>query len=315
MEKIRESVESVRKRQQRQWIWQCVSRGLVFGGLAGCVLAISRAVSDGQVPLFWIAAVVIAGPVLGWLWSLMTSRSESMAATQIDQCCNLKDRIATALSFSSKEQSGVLHQLQMEDANAKAASIDATAVAPIKTPATWIPGISLALIAMIIGIIATPVKSVVAAPVVNSVVAEQALNAETALEELKDFNKEEIDPELEEIIKKLSETIDELKKPGVDPKEALAKFSEMEASLQQKQEQLDSNSTEQKLREVGEAIALAQPMQAAGEALADGKFEKAAEELDKLEKPELDRKDGSCDQRKARQIRRQRRWQRSQKTE
>ena len=290
MENIREGVESVRKRQQRQWIWQCVSKGLIFGGLAGCALAIARAISDGQVPLLWVAASVVAGPVLGWLWSLATSRSEAMAATQIDQSCNLKDRIATALSFSNKKQSGVLHQLQIEDANSKAASIDAAAVAPIKAPKTWIPGIGLAMIAMTIGIVSTPVKTVVAAPVVNSVVSEQASKVEVALEELKDFNKEEIDPELEKIIKELSGTIAELKKPGVDPKEALAKFSEMEAALKQKQDQLDSNSTEQKLREVGEAIALAHPMQAAGNALANGKFDKAAEELEKLEMPELDRK-------------------------
>jgi len=294
MENIRESVESVRKRQQRQWVWQCVSKGLVFGGIAGCVLAIARALSDGQVPLLWIAASVVAGPVLGWLWSLVTSRSEAMAATQIDQYCNLKDRIATALSFSDKKQSGVMHQLQMEDANAKAASIDAEAVVPIQAPGTWIPGIGLAMIAMTIGIVATPVKTVVAAPVVNSVITEQASKAEIALEELKEFNKQEIDPELEEIIEELSKTIAELKKPGVDPKEALSKFSEMEASLQQKQDQLDSNSSEQKLREVGKAMALANPMQSAGNALANGKFDKAAEELEKLDMPKLDRKTESA---------------------
>ena len=290
MENIRDSVESVRQRQQRQWIWQCVSKGLVFSGLAGCVLAIARAVSDGQVPLLWIAAVVVAGPVLGWLWSVMTSRNEAMAATQIDQCCNLKDRIATALSFSNKKQDDVLHQLQIEDANEKAAGVDATAVAPIKAPGAWIPGIGLAMIAIIMGIVTTPVESVVAAPVVNAVIVDQASKAEAALEELKEFNKEEIDPELEEIIKELSGTIAELKKPGVDPKEALAKFSEMEAALKQKQEQLDISSTEESLREVGQAIALAHPMQAAGNALAEGKFDKASEELEKLEMPELDRK-------------------------
>ena len=290
MENIRDSVESVRQRQQRQWIWQCVSKGLVFSGLAGCVLAIARAVSDGQVPLLWIAAVVVAGPVLGWLWSVMTSRNEAMAATQIDQCCNLKARIATALSFSNKKQDDVLHQLQIEDANEKAAGVDATAVAPIKAPGAWIPGIGLAMIAIIMGIVTTPVESVVAAPVVNAVIVDQASKAEAALEELKEFNKEEIDPELEEIIKELSGTIAELKKPGVDPKEALAKFSEMEAALKQKQEQLDISSTEESLREVGQAIALAHPMQAAGNALAEGKFDKASEELEKLEMPELDRK-------------------------
>jgi len=290
MDNIRVSVEAVRERQQRQWIWQCVSKGLVFGGLAGCVLAITRAISDGQLPLLWIAVAVVAGPILGLLWSMVNSRKESMAAMQIDQCCNLKDRVSTALSFSKKQKSDVLHQLQIEDANEKASSVDAMKVAPIKAPSLWVPGLGLAAIAIAIGIITTPTVEVVAAPVVNSVIAEQADKAAAALEELKDFNKEEIDPELEEIIKELSGAIAELKKPGVDPKEALAKFSEMEAALQQQQQKLDSGSTEQTLQKVGKALALAHPMQAAGEAMANGKFEEAAKELDKLEMPEMDRK-------------------------
>jgi len=120
MEHIRESVKSVRKRQQHQWIWQCVCKGLVFSGLVGCLLAIARVASDGQVPLAWIIATLIAGPILGWMWSLVTSRKEAMAAAQIDQSCDLKDRISTALSFSSRKQTDALHQLQIEDANAKA---------------------------------------------------------------------------------------------------------------------------------------------------------------------------------------------------
>lgn len=290
MENILSSVEAVRQRQQRQWMWQCISTGLVIGGLAGCVLAIARVISDGTVPLLWIALAVTAGPVLGCVWAMIKSRRTAAAASRIDQSCNLKDRIGTALSFSEKKQADVLHQLQIEDANEKAATVDAEQVAPIKTPKSWLPGVGLAIVALVMGAVATPEKTAIAAPVVNSVVAGQALKVEEALEELKDFNKEESDPEIEEIIKDLSAKISELKEAGVDPKEALAKFSEMEATLLQKQEQIQTNSIEQKLQKVGEALALARPMQAAGEAMASGKLEKAAQSLEEMEMPELDRK-------------------------
>ena len=141
-----------------------------------------------------------------------------------------------------------------------------------------------------IGLVATPTETDVAAPVVNSVVASQASKVELALEELREFNEEEADPEIEEIIKELSSKIAELKEAGVDPKEALAKFSEMEAALLQKQEQIETSSVEQKLQKVGEALSLAKPMQAAGEAMANGDMEKAAEALKELDLPELDRK-------------------------
>jgi hypothetical protein len=76
----------------------------------------------------------------------------------------------------------------------------------------------------------------------------------------------------------------------MDPKEALAKLSEMEAALQEQQERLNQDNIEAALQQVGDALALAEEMQAAGEAMAKGKMEKAAEELAKLELPELDRK-------------------------
>lgn len=290
MENILSSVKVVRQRQQRQWMWQCVSTGLVLGGLVGCVLALVRLASDGTVPLLWIALSVVAGPILGCLWSVVKWRRTAEAASRIDQSCDLKDRIGTALSFSKNEQSGVLHQLQIQDANEKAASVDAEQVAPIQAPGTWLPGLGLAMAAIVIGIVGTPTETALAVPVVNSVIAGQALKVELALEELKQFNEEELDPELEEIIKELSDKIAELKEAGVDPKEAMAKFSEMEATLLQKQEQIETSSIEQMLQEVGEALALARPMQAAGEAMASGKMEKAAQELGEMEMPELDRK-------------------------
>ena len=64
----------------------------------------------------------------------------------------------------------------------------------------------------------------------------------------------------------------------------------MEAALQEQQEKLNQENTEAALQQVGEALTLAEQMQAAGEAMAKGEMEKAAEELAKLEMPELDRK-------------------------
>ena len=290
MENILSSVKAVRQRQQRQWMWQCVSTGLVAGGLVGCALAIARLIGEGSVPLLWIALAVIAGPILGCFWSMVKWRPTAAAASHIDQSCNLKDRIGTALSFSRKNDSDVLHQLQIQDADEKAASIDPEQVAPIKAPGTWLPGLGLAMTAIVMGVIATPTVAAIEVPVINSVVSSQALKAEAALEELKEFNQQETDPEIEEIIKELSEKIDELKMAGMDPKEALAKFSEMEVKLLEKQEQLETSSIEQKLQKVGEAMALAKPMQAAGEAMSSGKMDKAAEALEDMEMPALDRK-------------------------
>jgi hypothetical protein len=88
----------------------------------------------------------------------------------------------------------------------------------------------------------------------------------------------------------LQRVVEQLKQPGMDPKEALAKLSEMEAVLQAKQEQLADPSTEAALQEIGEALSLAEPFQAAGQAMSQGEMEDAAKELAKLDMPKLDRK-------------------------
>ena len=302
MDNILASVEAVRQRQQRQWIWNSVSTGLVAGGLLGCLLAFVRFINPDVVSLIWVVAMVIAGPLLGWLWAMIVPCRTSAAASSIDRSCGLKDRMATALDFSGKRKNDVLHQLQIEDANQKASLVDADAVAPIKAPRSWLPGVGLVIAAALLAMLSGPTETANAAPVINSVVASQATRAELALEELKEFNQKSVDPELEEILKELSETIEELKVPGVDPKEALAKLSEMESALERKQEQLQSSSTEQSLREVGEAIALAHPMKSAGEAMANGKMSKASDELKKLEVPELDRKTEKAIQEKLKEV-------------
>jgi hypothetical protein len=76
----------------------------------------------------------------------------------------------------------------------------------------------------------------------------------------------------------------------------------MEATLQAKQEQWADPSSEAALQQIGEALTLAEPFQAAGEAMSKGDLEKAADELAKLELPKLDRQTEKALQEKLEQI-------------
>ena len=60
----------------------------------------------------------------------------------------------------------------------------------------------------------------------------------------------------------------------------------MESALQEMQRQIAETSVEAQLRDVGEML-LADAMTAAGQAMVAGEMEKAAEELSKLELPDL----------------------------
>jgi len=289
MQPIQDRVDAVRSRQQRQWLWQTISLGLVAGGIIGCGLGVARLLGVESLSFFWIGAAVVACPVAGLVYGLAVPRSTRAAATAIDRQYRLKDRIATAFNFMQQAAQSPLQQLQLDDARAHAATVDPAQVAPFRAPRSWGWGLMLSTAALLIAFLSGPRDEVKAAVLQNDVVMNQANRVAAGLEELEKFNEEIADPEIEELLKQLAEQIEDLKQPGVDLKEALAKLSEMEAALQAKQEQLADPSSEAALQEIGEALSLAEPFQAAGEAMSQGEMEKAAEELAKLEMPKLDR--------------------------
>jgi hypothetical protein len=131
---------------------------------------------------------------------------------------------------------------------------------------------------------------VVAAPIESLAVNSSADRAAAGLEELREFQANQPDPELEKLLKELAEKIEQLQQPGLDPKEALAQLSEMEASLEEMRKSLTDPGMEAELEQIGEALSLSEAMASAGAAMAKGEMEKAAEELAKLEMPKLDQK-------------------------
>ena len=64
----------------------------------------------------------------------------------------------------------------------------------------------------------------------------------------------------------------------------------MEAALEKQQHKLNEQNVEAALKELGEALSLAEPLQAAGQAMSQGNLDKAAEQLAKADIPQLDRK-------------------------
>lgn len=290
MESIRHRLATVRSRQQLQWVWQCVAWGLIIGGAVACVAAVlilTKAVTDPGWPT--IASLLLAGPVLGSLFALILALPMSGAAAAIDHACGLKDRAVTAWAFLAKPDLSPLQQLQLVDAENHLSNVVPARVAPYRIPRPFSAGLLLTVLAIAMLFMVPAPEQAVASTEANAVVVDQANRAAEELKQLEEFNQDEKDPELEKLLKELAAKVEELKQPGVDPKEALAKLSEMEATLQAKQQQLADPNVEAQLKSVGEALSLADPLQSAGQALANGELEKAAEELEKQELPKLDR--------------------------
>ena len=290
MNAIRHRVSAVRFRQQWQWTWQCAAWGLCASSVLACLVLLVVLMQSGTSPGWgFFAAILVTGPVLGAFAAFVLYRPMQAAAADIDRICGLKDRVTTACAFLTRSDLTPLQELQLADTESHIVGINLAEVAPYRTPRSLRAGLALSGVAALLMCLIPPTDQAVAATEPNAVVSSQALRAEEELKQLEEFNKDLKDPEIEKLLKELAIKVEELKQPGVDPREALAKLSEMEAALQARQQELADPSAESQLKSVGEALSLADPLQSAGQALANGELEKAAEELEKQDLPKLDR--------------------------
>ena len=86
----------------------------------------------------------------------------------------------------------------------------------------------------------------------------------------------------------------ELKQPGVDVKEAMAKLSEMQAALAAEQAKYNPALVDAQLQSLGDAISAAESMQDAAQVLENGQHDKAAEKLEQIDPKDVDRKEAKA---------------------
>jgi hypothetical protein len=289
-ERILESLEPVRRRQLWLEVFRSSAMGLLAGSLAAVVLAILRRQDAGGTSTVLAAACLVGGPLIGALFGVLRGRSVHLTAAAVDRCYGLKDRAATAIDFLRRGRPTPLHVLQVADAERHLAGIDARRVAPYRMPR--VTPYALAAAALAMGLLLWPQSARVHAQPSEPLesVLQAAIEAEESLEDLQETASKENDPKLKDLVQKLSETIQEMKQPGVDTKEALAKLSEMQAAIMAQQAQFNVGLVDAQMQALGEAMASTQALEGAGQALQQGKYDKAAEQLEKAE-PKFDRKE------------------------
>jgi hypothetical protein len=290
-ERILEKLEPVRRRQLQLEIVRYSAMGLLAGSLLAVGVGVWRwqgtgSTGTGMIAL-WATALVLAGPALGALVGLVRGRSWRIAAAAVDARYQLKDRAVSAVDFIRRGKTTAIHQLQLADAEQHLEALDPRRVAPFRLP-TSVPYAVVALV-VALGLLLWPRPTYVQAKPAEPLAAILAAadDAEETLEDIQEVARKENDPKLKELVQKLADTIEQMKMPGVDTKEALAKLSEMQAAITAQQAQFNVGLVDAQMQALGEAMASTQALEGAGQALQQGKYDKAAEQLDKAE-PKLD---------------------------
>lgn len=290
-------LQPIRQRQQTVYIVCAAAWGLAGGSVAATVWGILRlagllssaGVGWGVLLGIPLAAAVVAG-VWGWL-----KPDWLPAARAVDGHYELKDRTETALAFLRHEPAGQadeLQQLQVADAVQHLQRVEAKQVVPLVLPKSCRWATVTTVLAVVLLCWPTGRSQVSAGPSqpIDAIVAEAEI-IEEELKELLEELPEGHDPELDELVKELLAKAQEMKEPGVDVREALAKLSEMQSALQAVAAELNVAATDEQMQAIGEALQSAESLQEAGLALQAGQYDKASEALAKLDDPKLDRKE------------------------
>ena len=286
------SLQPVRRRQLGQLLLRSAAWGLMIGSVGGVYLGVTRLLG-GNVSMGVALGFLVGAPVLGVIIGALRGRTLHAAASAVDAHYKLKDRAITALDFAAKADPSVMHTLQVQDAEAHLTQVKAGEVIPFRIPRTF--AYAATLLGVAVALLLWPVannktaKAGLAAPL-PGIVAEAERAAER-LKELDELAKSEHNAELEKLVKELMEKTEEMKQPGVDLKEALAKLSEMQAAIAAEQAKYNVGLVDGQLQSLGAAMQAAEATDAAGQALQDGKFDQAAKELEKLETPPIDKKE------------------------
>ncbi|MDB5385165.1 MAG: hypothetical protein JWM11_811 [Planctomycetaceae bacterium] len=283
-------LQPVHFRQQLMRAIGMAAWGLLAGSTAGIVFALVKYLVTPDLSVWVPAALALTGLVVGFIVGAAWRRDLRSAALAVDSHYTLKDRATTALEFSKQPEMSVIHQLAFADALSHLEQVKPRDVVPLKMPRVLPYALATLATSVVLVVLATwnaPVSAGTPEPL--EVVVAQADRLTEELKQLEEFATREKDEEVEKLVKELKAAIEELKQPGMDERDALAKLSEMQAALQSQQEKYNAAAVDAQLSAVGEALSLAEPLSEAGKALSSSQHEKAAELLEKSELPELNR--------------------------
>lgn len=290
-------LQPVRHRQRMAGVLRATAWGLAGGSGTALIFAVLRLL--GWISTAWAgwglllglpAAAACAFGVRNWL-----NKNWLPAARAIDEHYELKDRTETALAFLRHEQSGKVDEfqlLQLADAMQHLQRVQAEQVVPRVLPKSFRWAAATTVLAVVLLCWPTSRSQVNAGPSqpLEAIVTEAEIIEEDLMELLEELP-EDHDPEVDALVKELLAKAEEMKQPGVDVREALAKLSEMQSALQAVAAEFNVAATDEQLKAIGEALQSAEDLRDAGQALQEGQYDKASEALAKLDNPKLDRKE------------------------
>jgi hypothetical protein len=234
----------------------------------------------------WIGGGLAAGLLLAGAWTYAIRRSRLFAAIEIDRRYGLKERVSSTLALSPEEMGTDIGQALMSDAVRRVERIDVReqfSVSPnwrLLLPLA--PAIALVVLALL------PSATMKEAGATSEQPAEIKKQIKTATQKLQEKiresqkRNEELGLKDNDMLKEMNKELDKLaNKDTVDRKDALLKINDLAKEIEKRKQDLGGADKMRKELDKLKDIAKG-PADKMTEALKDGDFGKAQEEMQKL---------------------------------
>ncbi|MBC8355071.1 MAG: hypothetical protein H8E66_24085 [Planctomycetes bacterium] len=300
MEEIRRQVATARRRLVMQQFLGVLPWALL--------VAMVIAVIGLAIPKLWIISVDSQTWFASWLigsvaaaivftigWTIVVRRQALDAAIELDRRFGLKERVSSVLSLRSDELESEAGQALLSDASRRVESLQVREKFGIAiTPRVLLPVLP-ALVAFALVLVPDAQDKATAASSDSAAIREQikrsAQQLKNRLAEKRKRVEESGLKDADQIFKKLHMGLDEMSKDGnVDRKKALVKINNLAKELEQRRKALGDPDKMQKQFEGLKNIERG-PAEKIANAMKDGNFDKAIEQLkqlqEKMEKGDL----------------------------
>jgi hypothetical protein len=291
---ITESLLAIGRRNHMQRLFESLCYGMFYGTLAALPLILLR--FAGFFPevkpwgiLFGLLLLgLVSGAVVNWLLPLEAKHS----AEKADAYYRLKDRLLTALRLIAKPSPSPIERLQISDAAEYAKRIDAKVVVPYRLPRYFLRTLGILIVAIGVCIVSPFDRSRQTLEAAPRPVQEVVNSIESLKEELVDWVEEKAEEnpdekELKELSEKLDEQHTKLEETLANPREAIAVMSEMEAAANAMMSEYNLEAMDASLKDVADALSVSEVSRSASQAMKDGDYAKAAEELKNMDVAEM----------------------------
>ena len=251
----------------------------------------SDAASSWTWVLSWSGGAVVVGLAAAALWTYFVRRTASDAALEIDRRFGLKERVSSALALNPAQHDSEAGRALLDDAARRVARVDVserfgvsvrwTAAMPL------VPAIALLLVLLLPNAVPQQVEAATDEKAMETEAIKQA--NERLKKQLEEQRKEMEEKGLEEakaLFERLEAQLAKLnQKDQLNRKEALIEINDLKKELEKRREQLgDSQQLKEQLKRQLNELATTEtgPADRLAEAMKEGDFQKAVNELNKL---------------------------------